>query len=207
MNATLFFSNLKYNIRKPYVKIRNRILAKRYPWLLPYSATEKKFDYSYLMAEPDVMGWNNVIFYPMMEDIRRVAKRAGIINQLHTADYKSKYGGLRFYLDGTNDEINDIVHGYEILTENICEICGEPDVGCTSGWITPICKKCYEHNKYYNVPYEEAIKGTDRMPDFMEYRKFEGEKTIHYKIDITRQANKIRRRWNLRHPFRRKTYA
>ena len=207
MNATLFFSNLKYNIRKPYVKIRNRILAKRYPWLLPYSATEKKFDYSYLMAEPDVMGWNNVIFYPIMEDIRRVAKRAGIINQLHTADYKSKYGGLRFYLDGTNDEINDIVHGYEILTENICEICGEPDVGCTSGWITPICRTCFKKNKWHTKPYDEVISESKRMPDYYEYVKYDGDNKVCYKIDIRPTANKIRRRWNLKHPSRRKTYA
>lgn len=215
MNATLFFSNLKYDIRKPYVRLRNRLLAKRYPWLLPYeewggkpyNKTGKKYDYSYLMAEPDIMGWNKIIFFPMMEEIRKAAKKTGIINNLHTSDYKSKYGGLRFYLNGYNDEISNIVRKYETLTQNICEICGEPDVGYTRGWITPICRTCYKRNKWNTKPYDEAISEDNRMPNYYEYIKFDNDKKVHYKIDIKSTANKLRRIWNFKHPFRRKKYA
>ena len=202
--------NILYKIKQPYIKIRNKILAKKYPWLLPYSVwsgeLDKDFDYSYLWAEPDHGGWNKTIFYPMMNEIRDAAKRGGVLYRLHTSDYKSKYGGLRFYLNGGNDEIDEIISKYETLTEYICEICGKPDVGYTDGWIMPICKKCYKRIGNSEIPYEEAIKGTGRMPHYREYIKFDKDEKTHYKIDISQTANELRKRWNMRHPFRRTSY-
>ena len=211
MNIKIRTHNFIYSLTKPYKKLRNRFLAKRYPWLLPYSVWSGKlrddYDYSYLWAEPE-KGWNRVIFYPMMEEIRVAAKEDGIIDRLRTADYKSKYGGLRFYIEGGNDKIHNIIHRYETLTENICEICGEPDVGSTSGWITPICKKCYTKNKWHSEPYDEAISEDRRMTDWYEYIKYdEKDEKVHYKIDVRPTANKIRKKWNIKHPFRRKQYA
>lgn len=211
MKYRFTFSNLMYWITKPYKNIRNRFLAKRYPWLVPWVGwvrDEQIYNYSiakYLMAEPDNGGWNKTIFYPMMRSIRKAAKKARIINDIHISEYKSKYGGLRCYLEGGNDEINEIISTYETLTEYICETCGKPDVGYTEGWITPICKKCYNRHRGQKT-YEEVIKGVGRMPHWREYIKFEEDKKIHYKVDISVTANKLRKRWNIRHPFRRTTY-
>jgi len=204
---------IKNLITQSYRNIRNRILAKRYPWLVPFSGWENnKETYKYsksLYTEPDYGGWNKAFFYLLMEDIRKAAKKAGIINQLHTEDYKSKYGGLRFYLDGCNDEISNIVHTYEMLSEHICEICGEPDVGYIGGWITPICEHCYNKQRY-NKPYYAAISKNRKMPDEYRYLKFlpDDDKGKEIHIDIRDTANRIRKRWNRKHPFRkRKPYA
>ena len=203
---------IKNLITQSYRNIRNRILAKRYPWLIPFSGWEddkETYKYSkFLYAEPDYGGWNKAFFYLLMEDIRKAAKKAGIINQLHTEEYKSKYGGLRFYMSGYNDEISSIIHTYEILSEHICEICGEPDVGYMGGWITPICEHCYNKQRYYkNKPYYAAISRDRRMSDTYRYLKYSGDNKEEIIVDITEKANKIRRRWNIRHPFRRKPYA
>ena len=211
MKYKLIFDNVKFWIKQPYVIIRNLFLIRRYPWLSLQNDWDdpiyNKRNYLHLWAEPDRGGWNKAFFYPLMESIRKEAKKAGIMDNLHTSDYKSKYGGLRFYLDGANSEINDIIHIYETMSEYICEFCGKPDVGYTDGWITPICKKCYNKCGWKTKSYEEVIKGTGRIPNWMEYYKYEHEKTILYKVDITKVANKIRRKWNIFHPFRRTPYA
>ena len=214
MKRRLTFNNLAYLIKEPYRNVRDWILAKRYPWLVPYTGWEEDrevYDYSvakYLITTPDEMGWNKTIFYPMMEEIRRVARKAGLLGSLHASDYKSKYGGLRFYLSGYNDDISTIIHTYETLTEGMCELCGKPDVGYVDGWITPICERCYRKHWNDTRPYNKVIKGSGRMSDWYEYIKFdENKESKHFRTDIRPTANKLRRRWNLRHPFRKTSYS
>ena len=200
--------NRTYKLWTPFRVIRNMVITWRYPWLTVYDWRNSKVCRTSIWATPHDGGWNRAFFYQMMEDIRKVAKRDGVFKKLSTADYKSKYGGLRFYVDGATNEINSIIHQYECLSQYICECCGEPDVGCTKGWITPICRKCYE--KYYgnSDSYNEYV-GEGRMPDYYKFRRFElvDEESKEYAIDIRDKADKIRRRWNRWHPTRRKIYS
>ena len=194
-------------------KIRNRILAKRYPWLIPYDGWEenprRKYDYSYLMWEPGDGGWAKAFFYMMMEDIRKAAKRNRIIKDLHVAEQKEKWGQLVFDLYDYNNDISKIVNAYTTASGNICTSCGEPDVGYyKKGWILPVCKKCYGCLSE-TLSYDEVISDDRRMPDWYEYSRWDDKKEqlVHYKIDITNTTNKIRRKWNRKHLFRRKEYA
>ena len=197
-----------YKLWTPFKIIRNIILTWRYPWLAVYNWRKEKIDRTVVWASPRDGGWNKAFFFPMMERIRKAAKEDGVLNEIRTDDYKSKYGGLRFYTSGATRKIDEIIHEYECLSENICEHCGEPDVGYTKGWITPICKKCYE--RFYNDTrtYEECV-GEDRMSDYYKFRRWEpgDEKGTDYEIDIRDKADEIRRRWNRWHPTRRKEYA
>ena len=213
MNIKFKVKNAIYTILQPYRKLRNRILSKRYPWLIPYDGwaedSHKKYNYSYLMWEPDEGGWSKSFFYMMMEDIRRVAKRNGIIKNLHVAEQKEKWGQLVFDLYGYDDDISQIVNAYTTASGNICASCGEPDVGYyKKGWILPVCKKCYNYHSNA-LPYDETISNDRRMSNWYEYSQWDDKKEqwIHYKIDITNTTNKIRRKWNHKHPFRRKEYA
>ena len=64
---------------------------------------------------------------------------------LDVTQIKEKFGGLRFYYNGGNDEIEGMVHLAETLCNNTCEECGiNQDVGRTSGWIITLCKSCAE---------------------------------------------------------------
>jgi len=57
---------------------------------------------------------------------------------------KEKLGGLRFYLQGTEEDHN-IAHEYEAKSYEICETCGEPgERQSPAGWIRTICKSCDE---------------------------------------------------------------
>ena len=200
--------NRTYKLWEPFRIIRNIVLTWRYPWLTVYNWRNEKRYYTTIWASPRDGGWNKAFFWQMMEDIRKAAKEDGILKELKTDDYKSKYGGLRFYVSGATRKVDEIIHEYEYLSEAICECCGEPDVGSTKGWITPICRKCYAKSYNSTRSYEECV-GEGRMPDFYRFRRWEQgeEESKEYAIDIRDKANKIRRRWNRWHPTRRKEYA
>ena len=202
------FKNLMRRITKPYIEIRNRFLAKRYPWLVPFSGRagdEEVYDYSvngYLMWEPYLWGYS--FFYLMMNDIRKIAKKKGIINNLHTVEQKEKWGQLVFWVSGADKEIKEVIDAYTTLSANICINCGQPDVGYyKSGWILPVCPKCFARDNPQKT-YDELMSKDRKMADWFEYKRWDENKKewIHYKIDIRPTANKIRKRWNVLHPFR-----
>ena len=61
---------------------------------------------------------------------------------------KEKFGGLRFYYSGGDDEISGMVRMAESLSYKICEYCGTTiNVGRTQGWICVVCKDCYDKNE------------------------------------------------------------
>ena len=196
-----------YKLWTPFRIIRNILITWRYPWLAVYNWRKEKIDRTVVWASPRDGGWNKAFFFPMMERIRKAAKEEGTLRTLKTDDYKSKYGELRFYTSGGGHKVDEIISEYEYLSNNICESCGEPDVGYTKGWITPICRTCYERCYNDTRSYEECV-GEGRMPDYYRFRRWEpGKEEAEYEIDIKDKANEIRRNWNRWHPTRRKEYA
>ena len=200
--------NRTYKLWTSFRIIRNFILIWRYPWLAIRDWKTGKIYRTSIWATPRDGGWNKAFFWQMMEDIRKAAKKDGVLHTLQTDDYKSKYGGLRFYTSGGSENVQEIISEYECLSEYICESCGEPDVGCTKGWITPICKTCYKKSYNNTRSYAECV-GEGRMPDFRRFKRAtpSEEEWKEYAIDIRDKANKIRKRWNRWHPNRRKEYA
>lgn len=69
---------------------------------------------------------------------------------------KEKFGGLRFYYSGGDDEISGMVGLAESLSYNICETCGNTkNIGRTKGWITTMCQECYDkHPRKDLLPWE-----------------------------------------------------
>jgi hypothetical protein len=62
---------------------------------------------------------------------------------------KSKFGGLRFYMTSSTDEMEEAIQKAESISYETCEECGLPgsDEG-SIGWILTLCKKCrLERNK------------------------------------------------------------
>jgi hypothetical protein len=57
---------------------------------------------------------------------------------------KEKFGGLRFYVDGSSDEIEAVIHSACELSRQTCEVCGNPAAldQEADGWRKTLCPPC-----------------------------------------------------------------
>ena len=54
---------------------------------------------------------------------------------------KEKFGELRFYTHGTQDEIYDIIDRATVLSRHICEVCGQPgETRLIGHWLRTTCE-------------------------------------------------------------------
>jgi hypothetical protein len=68
-------------------------------------------------------------------------KQSEVVPQVVVAQIKEKFGGLRFYYDGGDDEISGMVRMAEAWAGNTCETCGKPGYQREGGWIKTLCNE------------------------------------------------------------------
>lgn len=62
-------------------------------------------------------------------------------------DIKEKFGGLRFYINGSTDEIIDRIIKAENDSYKICELCGNAGKLRKDGWYKTLCDECNTNKK------------------------------------------------------------
>lgn len=193
--------NKKQRIWEKRVRIKNKKLCKKYPWLVPKygwpAKPPKDYDYSWIMWYGWPKGWNKAFGDMYLEELGDAVERAGYKNIFVIEEMKEKYGQCRLYCAPINDEIDEIIAKYETLSENICQLCGKPDVPVLyNGWIYTYCLDCYKEFHERNDPeiqqaYESRCKDDGKMADYITKLK----NGIVVTKDISATANKIRVRW------------
>ena len=71
-------------------------------------------------------------------------KYGNIVPQVVVHQIKEKFGGLRFYYEGGDDQIQGMVNMAESWAEHSCEDCGVPATRKTTGWIKNVCDKHFD---------------------------------------------------------------
>ena len=66
-------------------------------------------------------------------------KQSEVVPQVVVGQIKEKFGGLRFYYDGGDDEISGMVRMAEAWAGNTCETCGALGMRREGGWIKTLC--------------------------------------------------------------------
>lgn len=61
------------------------------------------------------------------------------LDWIRVAQIKEKFGGLRFYYDGGDDEISGMVRMAESWASHTCEECGNKGVTRGGGWVRTLC--------------------------------------------------------------------
>jgi hypothetical protein len=62
---------------------------------------------------------------------------------------KEKFGGLRFYINGGNDAIENMITQAERLSETTCEVCGKPGrMREKNRWMRTLCDSCAKEGGY-----------------------------------------------------------
>ena len=62
-----------------------------------------------------------------------------VIKQVVVEQIKEKFGGLRFYYQGGDDQISGMVRMAESWASHACEECGAPGTLGGKGWIRTLC--------------------------------------------------------------------
>lgn len=149
---------MNHRQKKKQVKKKNKQLISRYPFLLPRNRWSDKVSegYNYSYTELDAMpyGWRKAFGKLLLEELREELIKCNYLFDYRIAQIKEKYGALCWYSGPATGKSFEIVHKYELLSENICIDCGQPDVPALNfwGWTIPLCKKCYEerlHRLHY----------------------------------------------------------
>lgn len=67
------------------------------------------------------------------------------MEQVVAAQIKEKFGGLRFYTDGSlTDRMRGMIFLAEALSSVTCERCGGPGKNQSKGWVYTMCDPCYK---------------------------------------------------------------
>lgn len=58
------------------------------------------------------------------------------------AQIKEKFGTLRLYFDNVNDYNQGVIDLAEVMSAEICEVCGERGKSIGGRWVQTLCKEC-----------------------------------------------------------------
>jgi len=201
-------------------QLHNWLLCGKYPFLVPrYDWSQEiveDYDYTSTYLDDIPVGWKKAFGEMMCEEIKQELVRCNYLDEFRIVQAKEKYGQLIIYTNGEpiGCKVQQIIDKYSVLSENICIICGKPDVPMThNGWDSPYCKECFTapadwYKKEYPNEVDEWIK--NHIEDWEEYNKEEnnkmrdsytvirwskdkGEEKVTY--DVSETANKIRSKW------------
>ena len=111
------------------------------------SQIQSHIDWSYKNHEFDIK-WNKD--HP---DNQRAVR--GPVPQVVAVQVKEKFGGLRFYYDGGDEQIYGMVRMAESWAANTCEKCGETGSIRTGGWVRTLCDSHEEEYQERTTKYSQ----------------------------------------------------
>lgn len=148
----------------------NKALVEKYPWLLPRNrwTGEVVEDYNYEYTELDALPttWREVFGEDLVRDLDEAFKKLPpkTYNNIRVLQIKEKWGGLRVYLSGYNDDISKVINHYAAISERTCFFTGQPTMYRTTGYILPISAEAaidkYGQGQYNDEPIYDPTKQT-----------------------------------------------
>lgn len=92
------------------------------------------------------MHWGFVCGNGWFDLIDKLSEKLSKFEGVEAAQVKEKFGGLRFYIDGTTkknrEEVHNLTMNAEIESFTICENCGNPGERRSGNWVRTLCDEC-----------------------------------------------------------------
>lgn len=143
----------------------NKTLCYIMPFLLPLLSNgqpPKEYNYEFTWLDEVPRGWRE-LFLEMCEEIQNVLDYSynEVDDKFKFVQIKEKFGELRMYADGMNDEIYNIIEDCSKKSRLVCCECGAPAKWQTTDWIRPYCDSCVpikkDGTKYDAIPIKKGI--------------------------------------------------
>lgn len=164
-------------------KIYNKVLSfihKHFKFTrkINYISQPNPYDYHFGVGD----GWYRLL-KSLIIKIQKNDKKNNHITKV--TQIKEKFGGLRFYVNGTSEANWDFIHYAENKSYTVCENCGsQSNVGIlNTGWITTKCIKCAK------TEFEEK-KANGRLREGVEFDRVWGSAVIHKTIETPKSKLK-----------------
>ncbi|MDA8084072.1 MAG: hypothetical protein M0024_10490 [Nitrospiraceae bacterium] len=101
-------------------------------------------------------GWFQLV-YELSAQIDKYSKSKGIYPEV--VQVKEKFGSLRYYVDGGDDEILKMCDAAERKSAETCENCGAPGkLQRRGGWFATLCSLCGFERGFEELPELEEDK-------------------------------------------------
>lgn len=107
------------------------------------------------VVEYDMPGWNKAFGKQYLDELKAQLKKDKMLYTFRVLQIKEKWGSFQFYCAGATKEVYDIIHKYEGLSYHTCYNCGEPATKYTTGWVLPLCDKCFEEHENYKKEHKQ----------------------------------------------------
>lgn len=85
-------------------------------------------------------------------------RESEVVPQVVVEQVKEKFGGLRFYYEGGDEQIHGMVRMAEAWAGTACEDCGAPGTLGGNGWIRTLCPT---HRAEADARYKERFPNED----------------------------------------------
>lgn len=90
------------------------------------------------------MGWGFSCGDGWYDLIYELSKKLEAKGNVEATQVKEKYGTLRFYYSGGDEETDSLIKEAEEKSAVTCESCGKPGSLTGKGWVTTLCQECFE---------------------------------------------------------------
>ena len=80
-------------------------------------------------------------------------RESQVVPQVVVEQIKEKFGGLRFYYQGGDEQIHGMVRMAEAWAANCCEECCAPGIRRSGGWIRTLCDKHEAEHQFNQQQY------------------------------------------------------
>ncbi|NDF49139.1 MAG: hypothetical protein EB116_03475 [Betaproteobacteria bacterium] len=113
-------------------------LLKKYPNAFRYP--EEKYSFYYFGFQCKE-GWIGLL-EPVAEYLNTLNSSSPVV---YIAQVKEKFGGLRIYVHGADDTLNELIRNAETKSFKVCDECGNPGTTKNNkGWLRT---RCFEHEE------------------------------------------------------------
>lgn len=108
-----------------------------------YSQAKERYDRTLEVGVGNIWYGTTILTQEKIDELK--AKLDEAENNIPVAmQVKEKFGGLRFYVEKSNQRAQDYIWFAESMSYRTCEVCGNPGKLNTNGWHTVLCD---EHRK------------------------------------------------------------
>lgn len=130
------------------IKNANKILVDEFPFIGMHDPWTgeilEDYDYYHTWLDDIEPGWKKTFGLDLCIELKEALLKDNSLDKFQFMQIKEKFGGLRLYSSGYEENTKNALTKYEELSYYICGHCGRQATKVSTGWIYPFCDKCAE---------------------------------------------------------------